>query len=311
MATLVRPAVAEFRIWSADSRRWAGYRPRADDILVCTYPKCGTTWTQRIVSMLVFGSPLPQPIHDVSPWPDARFRGPIGEVMARLEAQTHRRFLKSHLPLDAMPLYEGVKYVHVARDGRDACMSWHNHQLAYTEAALAKLDRIGVEDATIARPFPRPPADPRAFFREWVTAGRNSPGGDFFAFEMAYWAERQRPNLLLVHYNDLKADLAGEMRRIAGFLDIDIPAALWPELVAAAGFEAMRRDGQQLLPTSGEQFQGGADRFLFKGTNGRWKDVLGADDLALYAERATAGLSPGCARWLEAGRAVAGDPRSN
>ena len=142
MPKLIRPPSRECRTWAIDSRRWSQYRPRADDIIITTYPKCGTTWMQRIVGMLVFASPEPRSIHDASPWPDARMRDPIEVVMARLEAQTHRRFIKAHLPLDCLPLYEGVKYLHVARDGRDTCMSWHNHQLAYTPEILARFDRI-------------------------------------------------------------------------------------------------------------------------------------------------------------------------
>jgi aryl sulfotransferase len=238
-------------------------------------------------------------------------RDPIEVVMARLEAQTHRRFIKAHLPLDCLPLYEGVKYLHVARDGRDTCMSWHNHQLAYTPEILARFDRIGLEDATIGRPYPRPSADPRAFFHGWITQGTDGSFLDFFDFEVTYWTERHRETVLLVHYNDLKADLADEMHRIAEFLNIDIPAASWPDIVEAAGFASMRRDGQRLLPDAGASFDGGAQRFLFKGTNDRWRAVVDADDLALYATKVEERFSPSCARWMESGRLVAGDPRSN
>ena len=307
MPTLLRPASQEVRTWAFDSRRWSGYRPRADDIVIATYPKCGTTWMQRIVGMLVLGSPDPFPIHDLSPWIDARFRQPIEEVMAKLDAQTHRRFIKTHLPLDALPLYEEVRVIHVARDGRDACASYHNHSVAYTPAALASLDRIGVEDERIGRPLPRPAPDLRSFYMAWI-AGDAPPGIDFFDFEASYWAERARPGMLLVHHNDLKADLAAEMRRIAGFLGIACPDALLARLAAAGEFEAMRRDGDRLMPNAGATFEGGAGRFLFKGTNGRWRDALTPDDLALYDARVAARLPPDCARWVEGGRQAAGDP---
>jgi aryl sulfotransferase len=57
MPKLVRPALCEVRTRVFDSARWAGYQPRSDDIIVATYSKCGTTWAQRIVSMLIFASP--------------------------------------------------------------------------------------------------------------------------------------------------------------------------------------------------------------------------------------------------------------
>jgi aryl sulfotransferase len=123
---LVRGAMREYRTWTLDSRRLDRYRPRPDDIFICTYPKCGTTWTQYLVAMLVFGSTEPHSVHEVSLWPDTPIRGPIEPVMAELE-QSHRRFIKAHLPLDGLPFYDDVKYIVVARDGRDACASWHNH----------------------------------------------------------------------------------------------------------------------------------------------------------------------------------------
>lgn len=63
----------------------------------------------------------------MSPWIDARFQGPVDEELAQLEAQTHRRFIKSHLPLDGLPYYPNVKYLVVARDPRDVFMSLMNH----------------------------------------------------------------------------------------------------------------------------------------------------------------------------------------
>ena len=308
--TVMRPALREYRTWTLDSRRLKTYRPRPDDIFICTYPKCGTTWVQHIVSMLIFQSAEPRSIHDVSLWPDTPIRGPIEQVMARLEAQDHRRFIKAHLPLDGLALHGEVKYIHVARDGRDACASWHNHQMAYTPGALAVLDAVGKEDETLGRPFPRASSDLRVFYRKWLEASLESPGVDFFDFQAASWAERLRPNVLMVHYNDLKADLASEMRRIAEFLEITLPDSLWPTLVEAGSFTSMRREGGTLLPSAGNQFEGGAERFLFKGTNGRWRDVLTEEDLALYDAKVREKLTPGLAVWLEHGRSAAGDPRA-
>lgn len=313
---LVQPAQRTYRTWIVDSRRWEHYRPRAGDIVVATYPKCGTTWTQQIVSLLIFQSPEPRPVLNISPWIERRFPEPIETVIARIEAQEHRRFLKTHLAADGLPIYDEVRYIHVARSGLDACMSFHNHCTSFTADALAALDKAGLEDETIARPYPRPAADPADFFRAWIGEGA-VPGHDdgrpimsFFTCERTFWELRRRPNFLFVHYNDLKVDLAGEMRRIADFLAIEVPAKLWRELVAAAQFEAMRSTGDVLLGKTAGMFEGGGARFFHAGTNDRWRGVLNEADLALYEAKVKAKLTPDCAQWVANGRLGAGDPRA-
>jgi aryl sulfotransferase len=303
-----------YKNWYVDSTRWDHYRPREGDIVVATYAKCGTTWMQRIMSLLVFQSPEPRPVLELSPWVDCRFLGPVGVTMDLIEAQGHRRFLKSHLPFDGMPHHDQVRYIHVARDGRDVCMSFFNHLSSMTPQAREMIQGSAPDMSTA---YPAHPSDPRAFWRQWLTEGvrdgetDGSPFMSFFDFESTYWRARRAENLLLVHYNDLKADLDGEMRRIASFLGIEPPAEAWPRLVEAATFQSMKGDGKALLGEKLEAlFEGGADRFLYKGTNGRWRDVMTAEDLALY-ESVASRLTPGLAQWLEVGRLQAGDPRSS
>ncbi len=103
-----------------------------------------------------------------------------------------------------------------------------------------------------------------------------------------------------MHYNDLKADLAGEMRRIAEFLEIEVPAAKWPAVVERCTFEAMKANGDRV--GSFWNFEGGAQSFLFKGTNGRWRDVLTPAELDAYQKRAAEFLPPDAIAWLERGR---------
>src|SRR5215217_4507056 len=106
---LVRERLREYRTWTLDSRYWGGYAPRPDDIVIATAPKCGTTWMQQIVSSLVFRDAEVRSLSAVSPWVEARFRFTAEQARAALEAMPHRRFLKTHLPLDGVPLYDEVK----------------------------------------------------------------------------------------------------------------------------------------------------------------------------------------------------------
>src|SRR5579863_1739426 len=175
VAVLSRIPSRVVRDWACDSRRWSDYKPRAGDVVIATAPKAGTTWMQQIVSLLIFQSPEPRQLWELSPWIDCRFRMPIDEVLPMIERQTHRRFLKSHLPMDAIPIYDEVRYIHVARDGRDACMSLLNHYKSFVPEALENFDRIGLADESIRRPYPRPPATEREFFLYWLDSETDLP----------------------------------------------------------------------------------------------------------------------------------------
>jgi aryl sulfotransferase len=265
---------------------------------------------QRIVGMLVAGSAEPERLFARGGWPDLR-EGDAAAAAAALEAIPGRRVIKSHIPADGMPLHDAVRYIHVARDGLDACMSYHNHCLAYTAATLALHDANGLADPDIGVAYPRAPEDPRAFFADWLRGGQ--PGSfdelGFARFQAAWWEERRRPNVLMVHYNDLSTGLAGEVARLAAFLGIAHPPGLMAAIVEAARFESMRRDGAALAPNAPEVWEGGMDRFLHQGRNGRWRGVLEAEDIDAY-EALMAPLPAACRRWVASGRLAAGDPRA-
>jgi aryl sulfotransferase len=188
-------------------------------------------------------------------------------------------------------------------------MSYLNHLNSHTPDAWQTFDSIGLSDPTIGRAMPRPPRTPREFFHHWVHAAGEHTAGGFIGLEQTYWRQRRAENLLLVHYNDLKADLDGEMRRISAFLDIPVDEAIWPSLVQAATFDAMKRDGDTLLAGYERGFEGGHRSFLHKATNGRWQGAVDEEDLTHYREKIEAALSPKLIAWLEGGRAVTGDPR--
>ncbi|MBV9330135.1 MAG: sulfotransferase domain-containing protein [Alphaproteobacteria bacterium] len=303
-----------------DSTRWDRFEPRDGDIVIGTFSKCGTTWTQRIVDLLVFQSPEVRPFGSISPWLDSTFIHPLEDDLATLKAQTHRRYIKSHLQFDALPVWDTVKYIHVGRDGRDARLSFQNHMQGMNPEVFV---RIGAEAAKLAAgdtppALPPPfPDDPRACLLQWfdqLEAGLGAPVGadpDYFDFEATYWRERRRSNLLLVHYDDLKADLAGEMRRISDFLEIATPESLMGSLVEAARFESMKKHGDALFPELNQMFDRGADRFINKGRSGRWREVLTPEDVARYEAIMARAATPGLARWLEHGRKIAGDPRAS
>jgi len=242
----------------------------------------------------------------VSPWIDARFMGPIEPMIEAVDAQQHRRFVKSHLAADGLRYVPEAKYVVVGRDTRDVFMSMWNHYTGYTDLAFSLFndaDRPGDE-------FPRPPATPRELWPRWISEGwfdwepDGWPMWSHHHHLSTWWDARDQPNVHFMHYGDMLRDTEGEMRRLAAFCEIEVREETWPAIVVAVQIDAMRKqakgpDGAADL--SGMIFEGGIDRFLFKGTNGRWRDVLTDDDLVLY-DNAVAQLDPGLQAWLEGGR---------
>jgi aryl sulfotransferase len=279
-----------------DSTIWNDFKFRDDDVIVATYAKCGTTWTQQIVGQILYRGREDVPVPELSPWLDLRFP-PKEMKLEALEAQTDRRFVKTHLPVDALVFSPRAKYLYVARDGRDVVWSLYNHHLNANEAWYGALNdtpgRVGPR-------IEKPTGDIVQYFREWMM-WNGYPFWPMWENVRGWWAIRDLPNVHLVHFANLKNDLGGEMRRIAKFLDVPIAEKDWAPIVAHCGFDYMKKHADKSAPLGGALWDGGAETFINKGTNGRWHDVLPAEDSLAYEKRAREELGDACARWLATG----------
>jgi aryl sulfotransferase len=285
------PPTSEYRHFIWDTRRWNAFRHRPGDIFVCTPPKCGTTWTQTIVAMLLFpDGNLPAPVMEMAPWLDARFYS-LEEQVARLEAQTHRRSIKTHTSADGIPWWPDAHYIVVGRDGRDAFMSFVNHMASLREDKIQALVESAIAEGIEFDPLP-PQGDIHQFFAGWLQ------GGDLFGFLRSYWKLRDQPNVLFVHYNDLKADLEKEVRRIAAFLGIPIDEKQLPGILERCSFDWMKKNSDRIGDLE-DLFKGGGQSFFFKGTNGRWRDILTAEELERYETRSREAMPPDLKAWLD------------
>jgi aryl sulfotransferase len=288
-----------------DSTRWDYYTPRDNDIIIATSYKAGTTWTQGIVANLLFpDGNFPEPPAVMSPWLDMRFV-PLEMFLNGLEAQQHRRFIKTHLPLDGMRYEPNLKYVYVSRDGRDVFMSMWNH---YSNQTPESLDHMNGIPGRVGDPFPYPPDDIHKFWQHWVKDNwfEGEVGGwpywSHLSNVQSWWDYRHLPNIEFFHYNDLLQDPEGEMRRLADYLEIDVPESAWPRILEATSFSGMKSNAEHYAPSGGAFWKGGAKTFINKGTNGRWREVLSDEELAQYDAACERALTPECRHWLEHGR---------
>lgn len=276
-----------------DSRRWAGFSRRSGDVFIATWAKSGTTWLQQIIAQLIFGSGTTVSLNDVSPWLENRFL-PRLYTLAVLENQRHKRFVKTHLPANALPYRSDARYIYVARDGRDAVWSWHNHHMNL-RPQIYQMMRAAPNNG--APPLTPPTHDQRQFFLEWLDRD-GYPLWPFWGHVKSWWDVRHLPNVLLLHYCDLKGDLVGAIRKIASFIEIDVNTADIARVAECCTFSYMKSLANDLLPDFSRAMTGGAKSFIHRGGGGAWKDVLTSTDICRYDSAMLSALGADCARWL-------------
>ncbi len=300
-------AATRYRSLVYDSARWDGFELRPGDIVVSTPPKCGTTWTQMICALLVLQDPeLPAPLATLSPWIDMVTQ-PRAEVFADLAAQRHRRFVKTHTPLDGLPVRADVTYLCVGRDPRDVALSMDHHVGNLDlPSVLRRREEAAAADGIELPPLPPPrerPADERERFWRWVEDETPvTESGSNLRFTLhhlrSFWDAAGDLDVVLLHYDDLSADLDGEMRRLADRLGIAVAEDRWPALVQAATFDAMRSRADVTVPGADRSQWKDPAAFFRTGTSGQWRDLLDAEDEARYARIATALAPPDLSSWL-------------
>ncbi|MEH6502579.1 MAG: sulfotransferase domain-containing protein [Cycloclasticus sp.] len=294
--TVYPKKLREFQNHHFDSTIWNDFKFRDDDIVIATYAKSGTTWMQQIVAQLLFNGEEGLDVAEMSPWMDLRV--PPKEVkLPAVEAQTHRRFLKTHLPVDALVFSKKAKYLYIGRDGRDVLWSMFNHHSTANDAWYAALNDT---PGRIGPPIEKPPASITQYYHEWLDHDGH-PWWPFWQNIRSWWAIRDLPNVHFVHFANLKNNMAGEIRRIAEFLETPIDDKKWDRILRHCSFDYMKAHATKSVPLGGAFWEGGAQSFIHKGTNGRWRDVLQADEVVKYEQRAAKELRDECAHWLETG----------
>ena len=296
----------------ADSARWERFRFRDDDIVISTPSKCGTTWMQNIVGSLIFDRPvLGVPISTVSPWLDMLIRTD-DEVFGLLDAQQHRRWIKTHTPLDGLPLLHTVTYIAVIRHPLDVALSDRDHRsnMVQRRALELRTAAAGVPDPPFARaPEPLDSGDYlRWFIDNDVPPTGSGPNGlaDFCQQTNTYWEARNARNVHLFHYTDLWENLAGEMRLVANALDIAVDDARWPEFVEAATLDSMRDRAADTTPDAHVALWRDPHAFFRAGGRRDWASLLTDSDIERFNERLVA-LTRDATPWVLTGRTALTD----
>ena len=239
---------------------------------------------------------LPVPLAQLSPWLDWLVQ-PREDVLAHLQRQQHRRILKTHTPLDGIPLDPQAMYIVVCRHPLDAAVSLYHHGDNLDRQRIQQL--IGNQGSASA-------STPRAALPDWLDAWiahdadprteLDSLPGVMHHLGDA-WARRTDGNVVLVRYEDLCADVEGQMRLLADRLGLRVPNDLWPSLVSAAGLPAMRERAGRIAPDPVGVLKDSA-AFFRRGAPGAAREVLSQEQFARYQARATQLAPADLLTWL-------------
>lgn len=308
MSNTVRKASRRYQGFMADSSRWERFAFRPDDVVISTPSKCGTTWMQTIVEMLVLDRVvLGEPISTVSPWLDMLIRSE-DEVFDLLDRQTHRRFIKTHTPLDGVPLLDSVTYIAVVRHPLDVALSDRDHMenMRSDRATELRIAASGLPDRDVGS-FEEAPVELDDYLR-WFIDNEEQPTGsgpyglaDYCNQIGSYWDAREMTNVHLFHYADLWNDLDGEMRRVAKALDVPVDEDRWPVFVEGAGLRSMRARAADTAPEAHLGLWESPERFFRAGGTRDWASILGPEDIAHFEDRLRS-LAGEAANWCKQGR---------
>lgn len=291
-AQQLHPAVLTYRGALTRPERWADWSPRQGDIIVCTPAKCGTTWTQTIIAMLLYGTTqLPDRLSALSPWLDSNL-GDAERPAQVPPSPSGRRVVKTHTPADGFPVWDGVRVVAVYRHPLDVFLSIRKHVMnrkdgdnpdlcGPVESALTYYLGGGFDLADLDRDFL---ASIVGHYRHSVNrAGLN--------------------DLILLHYSDMIADHRGTVARLAHGLEITQDATLIDAVTQATGFAQMQSNAAQFAPEGGQGFWRSDAAFFDCGGTRKWQGQISEAQVTAF-DAALARLMPEAEQsyWLKWGR---------
>lgn len=217
---------------NSDARKakvFAGYEPTEHDVFVATFPKSGTNWAMQMAVQIAWrGQAEFEHIHELAAWPEAAFAGivPLRDPGPRERCPTHKRVIKTAIDAAFVPYREAATYVSVIRDPKDVFVSAYH----FLFGVFDLFDDITVD--------------------EWLALflSPEFPGGSWAQHTASWWALRDRPNVRVLPFADLKRDLPGAVRGVAEAMRVELSDAEVGRVAERCSFEHMQRHEAQFAP---------------------------------------------------------------
>ncbi len=212
---------------------FADYVTTEHDVIVSTYPKSGTTWTIQIAYQLGFlGAGEFDEIDAVVPWPDKLIpidNNPALDDHAHLaDSPTGLHVIKSHLEAEYMPTAGDGRFITVIRNPKDMLVSLIHFENEFNELLFSHT----IPAATFADAF----VTDRFLYQQWP------------AFIDSWWQLRSRPDVLVLFYEDMRADAQAAVRQIAAFLEIEPTDEQLAAVIERSSFDYMRANAEAFAP---------------------------------------------------------------
>ncbi|MED5407866.1 MAG: sulfotransferase domain-containing protein [Pseudomonadota bacterium] len=226
--------------------------PRSDDVFIASFPKSGTTWTQQIVR-LVYSRGLIRDddpsLHAIIPWLDDSEDLPDLSVV---DAMPSPRVFKSHNPYHLLPsrLADANRLIYVTRNAKDTAVSMYFHTFGFW---MYEYD------------------EPIEHFIGEFIAGRVEYG-PYWTHLRSWYEQRDRPNLLVLHYEAMQDDLKNAVRSVAGFLGQDLTDDEIERVAQASTFGSMKKDPRTSMQMWDEEQRRPGMPFMRKGKVGDWQN---------------------------------------
>ena len=212
---------------------------RDNDVLISVPAKSGTTWTMNIVYQLLNGGDADfEDVYAEVPWIEfvTRPGQPLTELLDTLEAMPadKPRAFKTHSAPPDLPFFDAgsgkqLKYIVVARNPEEALVSFRPFLGQHNDAWFDLWEMP--KEAMYRDDFP-------GFYNEVIAP--QGMQGMFFGFMAAWWQLRHEPNVLFIHFSDMKRDHEGSVRRIADFLGVTPTEAEWSRILEYTSFSWMK-----------------------------------------------------------------------
>lgn len=235
------------------------YRPTPHDVFVCSYFKSGTNWTMQMAVQVAYrGRAEYAHIHDLVAWPDisprAGFAIPLEDEGPQRAAPTGLRVIKTHLRLDPVPYSPEARYLCVVRDPKDVFVSSYHFTRAMVMGSLMPT----VED--------------------WLDTylSPDTALGSWAEHVACFWRLRDRPNVLFMTYESMRADLPGTVDRIAALMGVALSAEERAAVIERSSFAHMKSIGHK-FDAPGAPWASSAGAMMRKGESGASGELLSAE----------------------------------